>query len=121
MVSTLVFVCPEICVSARRVPKPLCSNSSSPSVTYQLHHAGFPLPFLPLGFWGTLLPRRVPSRFVVGPPVRPLDPVPHGTIATAADVDELHARFYDAVGRLWARHRGEHPAYRGMRLELVGE
>ena len=79
--------------------------------------AGFPMPFLLLGWRHTPLPLRTPSLFVVGAPVAP-PPLPADGAVTREAVDELHAKFYTAVKALWEETRHLHPAYVDCPLEL---
>jgi hypothetical protein len=35
------------------------------------------------------------------------------------DVDELHARFYVAIERLYFKYRGQHPDFRDAGLRII--
>lgn len=89
-------------------------------VTTHLSRAGFPLPYLLLGFWGMPLPKRTPAAFVVGPPVHPA-PRGAGEAVTGEMVADLHRRFYESVRTLWDEHRQRHTGYEHHVLEFDGE
>jgi hypothetical protein len=82
---------------------------------------GFPVPYLMVGRWLlSPLPRQTPLVYVVGEPLAP-PALAEGEQVAAAQVDELHSRYFAAMQELFEQHKAKHPEYASARLVLAAD
>ena len=111
-------VCPIVCFGE-------ATSLSNFVDTPRMHHwsykkFGFPIPFLATGrWWVSPFPSRGQGlKFVIGKPVEPSSNC-LGLVPTAEQVDEYHARFYEAAKRLFNEHKGSFEGYEDIEAVLV--
>jgi hypothetical protein len=64
------------------------------------------------------LPRRTPLVYVVGEPLAP-PVVAEGGEVGQAQVEELHGRYFAALGEMFEQHKARHPEYADARMVMA--